>query len=226
MLQDVNRAIRQTKRYWYEDGLVEVATGCLFLLGVAILLVNSMIIFPAVSASSIAALVVGCLLFVAMIVVGGQGNRIYDAIQILKDRLVYPRTGYVEYAVPEPPKRSPLVGILVIFFVSGFTAAILGILLTLASSAFKISDWLMSMPMAESFMTCIMVAILGYRMRIVRFYLMGAFALFAGVVAALPNAGDAVGTAIYFAIMGIALIISGLIALLVYLRRPAPTEER
>ena len=33
MKNDIDKVIQRTHRYWYEDGLNEIATGCMFVLG-------------------------------------------------------------------------------------------------------------------------------------------------------------------------------------------------
>ncbi len=89
MSTNVDEVIRKTKSYWYEDGLAEILAG-LFFVAVCLLLLADWQT-PAGSPWK-AAWSPLLMVFTLVWVVGGR-----KAIGWLKERITYPRTGYVAY---------------------------------------------------------------------------------------------------------------------------------
>ena len=94
MANEIDGAVKQTQRYRYEDGLIELATGMLFLGGGLGLF--SWLAFTEVSN----ALGITLIVLLAVLVVGG-GLFIKRAVEEMKLRITYPRTGYVAYKEQE-----------------------------------------------------------------------------------------------------------------------------
>ena len=87
MRGDVDRAIQRTRQYWYEDGLTEIAVGCLFL-AVGLLFFVEASLPPSPGAAVLSAL------GLPVVVLGGFliARRV---VAWAKARLTYPRTRYV-----------------------------------------------------------------------------------------------------------------------------------
>ncbi|MHB1415211.1 MAG: hypothetical protein ACYC1C_08160, partial [Chloroflexota bacterium] len=97
--REIERALRRTRRYWYEDGLTEMFTGAIFVLvGLSFVFEAYRLLgpfSPGFSALALPVLVVG----------GGLAGR--SLVRRIKERFIYPRTGYVAYRRP-PGQRSRL----------------------------------------------------------------------------------------------------------------------
>lgn len=85
--QRIDRVIRRTQRYWYEDGLTEIGLGALYL-GIGLIAAAQVVLPPGplVLAISVLGLPV---LFLA----GGWALK--RGIAAAKEQVTYPRTGYV-----------------------------------------------------------------------------------------------------------------------------------
>ncbi|MBN1486942.1 MAG: hypothetical protein JW981_04820, partial [Anaerolineae bacterium] len=82
---DVKQAQQRAYRYWYTDGLAEILGGVTFVI-VGVLIYIKDLLFQSLLASVIT---------IAFLLLLAVGVRIL--IRVLKERLTYPRTGYVAY---------------------------------------------------------------------------------------------------------------------------------
>ncbi len=84
------------------------------------------------------------------------------------------------------------------------------------------------MAMAQGVVIGIALFGLGWRLRVTRFQVLAVVSVLVGTVIA-PNVHpldvDARGGVIYFVVMGIIMLVSGLIVLVRYLRQTRPAEE-
>ena len=96
MLKPIEQIERRTLRYWYEDGLADLAAAWVFILVGLFFLVQ--VIFPSGPVTVLTAI----LLPVVVIAGGLMARRIVAG---LKERWTYPRTGYVEYRRPKGSRR-------------------------------------------------------------------------------------------------------------------------
>ena len=98
----MNKTIRKIKldasRYWFEDGLSEITLGMLFLI-IGLVLQAETLIPPGSFLSGLNALT-------SFILVFGGIWLVRRVIRFLKDRLIYPRTGYVGYRKAYPVQRN------------------------------------------------------------------------------------------------------------------------
>ncbi|MBI4492733.1 MAG: hypothetical protein HY690_08090, partial [Chloroflexi bacterium] len=97
MRREIEWVEQRTRRYWYEDGLGELAIGCVVLLVGLLFLVEGLAptgLLPDHFSS----------LGLIVLVFGGSwlANRV---VATLKARLTYPRTGYVAYRRPTARRR-------------------------------------------------------------------------------------------------------------------------
>ena len=191
---------RQTQQYFYKDGLIEIGVGIIFaVLGTVFLvlpLLPSGIRWPVVISVPL------------LIIAGTFATR--GLISKLKERIVYPRTGFVKY--DEKPSHGRW------FVVSGA--------LVIAAAAFFLPEDLTSIALVEGLLLALILSFLGYRVGLVRLYLVATVAIISGIAITLSEVGDTPGSAWVFVIAGVALLLSGFIALVKYLRaNPPPKEE-
>ncbi len=88
--QDINRWMKQTQRYWYEDGFQDMGFG-VFILMIGLLFIGEALT-PAGSPLWLVWGMGGPLLLI------GGGLVVAKVVRRLKERISWPRTGYVSYA--------------------------------------------------------------------------------------------------------------------------------
>jgi hypothetical protein len=208
MKSDIDEVIQRTHRYWYEDGLNEIATGCMFV-GCGLFLFMMYAVPPGSLLAPV--LAIG---FVVLVAFGGLAAS--RAVKAVKNRVTYPRTGYVSYRRPESNHRRRLI-------VAGLGIA-LGMLCIVLSKVHALA-WLVSMPMVEGLIVGGILLYLGYRLGLTRFYGLAFLSILIGVVVSLNGFEDALSSAAYFGEMGLVVAASGLLALRTYLRQSQPPVE-
>lgn len=193
--------MRRPYRYFYVDGLVEMGVGSLFfIIGLFLLLMDAM------QQASALAWVAGIGLVV--LTIGGTYG-VKWAIGAIKERVTYQRTGYVSYR--EQPDR-------------GRWLVIAGALL-LAVLMLALPDWGRRMAFVEGALLAIILGYLGYRVSLRRLYVIGAVAFLIGLGASYFIVDEIVGSTVTFAGTGLALLLSGGLALGTYLRNNPPADE-
>ena len=208
MKNDIDKVIQRTHRYWYEDGLNEIAAGCMF---VVCGLVLFMMRFVRPGSPLAPVLAVGLVILVSL-----GGLAVSRAVRAVKNRITYPRTGYVSYRRPESNRRRRIIAASL-----GVGLGVLGIVLPIAGAP----TWLVSMAMVEGLILGAVLLYIGHRLGLARFYLLAFLSALIGVVVALGGFDDALGSAAYFGEMGLVLTASGLFTLRAYLRQPQPPIE-
>ncbi len=203
--REIERVMQRTRRYWYEDGLTEMAVGCLFLAIGLLFLTEYVLGSPLASGISAVGLPV--------IVVGGSWLGRY-LVRIAKERYIYPRTGYVAYRRP-PGGRSRTATVAVAVMVG----SLIGLLFSLAPASLA---WI---PALQGLLVGGFLLFYGYRLGLVRFYVLAICAVVAGTVTSLAGLGDLLGSSVFFAAFGLALLLSGLLTLGRYLRQTTPPGE-
>lgn len=193
-MPSVKELIDRPFRYFYDDGLVELAGGTLFL--AAGLAIGAWAATPAGSAWRLA----GVLLLVAIPLLGSV--LFQRLVQAVKDRWVHPRTGYVDYGQSQPSRARWVV---------------IGGALALTIAGFLLPERLNNMALGEGFLLGLVLVTLAYRARLLRFYLLAAIAALIGLAAALWLGPDLWGSAATFGTTGAVMILSGGCALRRYL---------
>jgi len=200
MKDDVEKIVKRTYRYHYEDGLVEI--------GLGILLTASGLLFFTWQALQEGGLLGGALAVAAALLVIGGVYGIRWAVRRLKEQVTYPRTGYAAYREGEPS-----VARWVIFVV------VMGVVL----AGLLLPEALERMALMEGALLGAVVVYIGYRVGVTRFYLLGVLILLVGVAATVLFRDDLLGSAVTFGGSGLLLLLGGLTALAGYLRRhPKP----
>lgn len=201
MTDDIRDIERRTKQYFYNDGLTEIALGIMFLMlggyffGSIALPANSLA-KTWLDASFI------LVIFAGMFIV----RRL---VRFLKFRITYPRTGYVSYKKKEiGPRRRAAAAVS-----GGVVAIVLAVLLAVSPS---VKSWL---PALNGVLLGFAISLFARRAEIARFYVLAAASAVIGLAIALAGIGDVKGISLYYAVFGGAVVISGLAALILYLRR-------
>lgn len=208
MTNDIDKVIRRTHRYWYEDGLAETATGCMFVLcGLFLLMMR--FLRPGSPLACIVA--IG---FTGLVAFGGLA--VSRVVKTVKERVTYPRTGYVSYRHPGSSGRLYIVGASV-----GIALAVLGIIL----SKVHAPTWLGSIAIVQGLILGAGLLYMGYRLGLTRFYALAFLSVLIGVVVSLNGFDDTLGSAAHFGEMGFVLTASGLFTLRAYLSQTQPPVE-
>jgi MFS family permease len=204
MIRNLDGIIRRTRGYFYQDGLVEMLLGVLFL--VVGLLLQVWVTLQSDSPWNLL-MAIG----LPVLVIGGV---VYTQIAIrhLKERVTYPRTGFASYGEKQPSRIRWL------FTVVPLALIVLSLLLP---------QWFSQMAWFEGAMLGLALLIIGTRAGLWRFYLLAGLSLLIGLVATVMTSGDLPGTALTFSGAGLALLISGVITFRRYLRHhPKPFETK
>jgi len=205
MKNEIDSTIQRTKRYWYIDGLPDIVFGCIFLL-LALYFYFKIILSPDSTLSnmltvSFVLLVVGC---------GWFGGKI---INYLKERLTYPRTGYVSYPKPKSSHRAA-TGIVAMLIASLLTALIA----TSPGSLFLI-------PTLMGVVIGLAMLYFGSKIGLMRYYLFAALSALVGIGLSWTHVDSEMSSTLYYFVMGMALLIAGVYTLWNYLRQTKTMEE-
>jgi ABC-type thiamin/hydroxymethylpyrimidine transport system permease subunit len=199
------KIIQRTRVYWFSDGLAEI--------GFAIMSLVLSLYFYGYAALTPGSLLYRILDVGFLLILLGAALLTRRLITIIKTRLTYPRTGYVNY---HQPKTVHLIGSTLLALL------IAAILVTLFSSIDDIDAF---MPAASGILIGAALAYFANRYGPLRFYLLAALSSLLGTGLSLFGVGNIYGLSIYYAFMGLGLLISGLLVLRDYLLKTQPLED-
>jgi len=206
MSDNLSKTLRRPRQYWYSDGLPEMAIGGIFL-AIGLLFSGQAVVpehspWQALAGLALPILIVGSL-WLTRWLVGAA-----------KARLTYPRTGYVAY--PRPSRRRRILTLLLGAGVGGLLANLL--------IAANLDTLNFTFPLQGLFVG-LLVAFIGQGL--IRFYVVGGFTALLGIALAAVAMPEEPGNAVFYGLLGLALVISGGITLWRYLRQnPRPEEEK
>ena len=204
--KEINGMIKKTKRYWYVDGFSEIGVGLLLIL---IILFNY-------AAGRVQEPILQIFLFTLgmplLIYLGSKGINL--TVRQLKEKITYPRTGYVSYPHKTGSQRLKRV------LLSALIGAALGVVLSIFSV--NVPD-----PFQYVF-TALVIALayiyIGYSVGLVRFYCIAAATLLLMGVLLTQKLSTNTFFLSFFIGQGLIWIISGLLALWNYLRTTQPAS--
>ena len=206
----LQNAQKRAFQYWYVDGTFEFSFGGLSLLLAAYFYVQNLL----------AETWFGGLLtvFFILILLGGSWLA-RSLVMNMKERLTFPRTGYIAFRREKSSKRLTR-GLLI-----GLTAAIVSSIMTILLLNRPLSfDWTTA---ATGLMFGVVIAYLGLRTGLARFFISATVSLALGIALGFANLPDHLGLTGFYACFGLFLLALGGLSLWQYLRRnPAPTENR
>ena len=196
------QAPRRTAGYWYADGLVEIGTGLLLLLMAAMFALEGLAPAGSLPAGFSA-------LWLPLILLGGM-LLLSLVLRAVKQKLTYPRTGYVAYERTRPA-RKVLAGV-----IGGLVS--LALVLLLASRP----EWLTALPAVQGGVVALVWFFLSYRIGVWRLAWVGLVSLAAGLAASLTALPPSIGAAAVFGTTGLASLVSGVLVLAHYVRTTSP----
>lgn len=202
---DIEKIEKRTVRSFYEDGLTEIALGFVLLL-----LGGYFFAQAAVPEHSALGNVLSVLFVLVIVSAGFLVNRV---LRFFKRRITYPRTGYVAF---KPKDRGPARRIAAA--ASGMVIAAALVALYNLSPSFKVL-----LPGLNGLLLAVVFLLFAVRIGLARIYILAGASALIGVGVSAAGIGDVKGISLYYGLFGAALLLSGLAALVVYLRRyPKP----
>jgi hypothetical protein len=204
-MDETKKARQRATQYWFNDGINEIASGVFFgLIG---------LYFAALEWSApepLDSILESSLILVVL----AAGYGINKVVPFLKERITYPRSGYVSFA---NRKRLPrwAVGLL--------GAAIGGAIGAVLANFSQLTHWL---PAIMGIIISAVYLYMAVRTRLIRIYLEAALALGLGIILPVQNQGDVWGIGLFYILFGTAIILIGGLTLLIYLRsNPIRAEQ-
>jgi hypothetical protein len=185
------------------DGLGEITIGALFIL-LGLFFGSSTLLPPRSPLAVIYALGLP-LLFIGFAKISRQ------VITTLKARYTYPRTGYIAFRRPQARRR----------WVTMATGGAISLSLIVLARALEtdLQNW---MPLLDGVLLGLILLYIG--LGLFRYYLLSAAAFLAGILLSLTQVGGNLGHAVFYAAMGLVLLVSGGLTLRSYLRQHQPVE--
>lgn len=205
---DTNRILARAYAHWIEDGIVEIGLGGLF----AVVGAYRALIHVVGSNSPY----YGWLSLGLLVVMLGYAGGIGRAVKALKIRVAYPRTGYVNF---KPQKRN-YKRTIALFFFAGVLGTLIGILVTQPGER-GIGSFI---PIIMGACWAAFFVYVARRIDVQRFYYLAAFSVGVGILIGLLGVGIVFGISFYYLGIGLAQIVSGSVALVLYLQRHRPVD--
>jgi hypothetical protein len=209
MQNNLSEVEQRVKRYWYTDGIGELLGGGMFLLLGLYFSIQQYFgdqsLVGVIMQSSFAVILMGGVIV---------GQRM---INLLKARLTYPRTGYVEYHSPEKNVTRQRVFSAAI----AMTVAILSIALT------RRIDVIDSMVAVTGVLVAIILLVKqGWSAKVPRFYILSVISLILGIALSVSGLPSGYNLGAFYGLMGTAFTISGGLTLGRYLQEnPMPAGD-
>lgn len=208
-MQQIDQVQQRVRRYQYEDGIAELTTGGFFVLLGAYFGLQGYLAQDST---------IGAILQVSMVLVLVLGiYAVRRVVSSLKSRITYPRTGFVEYRA-QPKSTLQRYG-------AAILAALVGAGLMIL---YRTVQGLDSVVLATGVIAGFILIVLPARATgMKRFYLLGALSLVLGFVLSLSGLPQAYNLALFYGLLGVAMMISGGWTLRNYLKvSPVAAEGR
>lgn len=202
MAEQIEQIQKQTFRYYYEDGLIELAIGILF----TVLGFNAWLISSAPRGTL---LVTIAWISLPILTIGG----IYGVgrfVKNLKEKYVHPRTGYIEYSAKPNRYRWLITGV--------------GLALIVAIIVLDY-EWLQKGSFSAGTILFVILVSVGIQVGLKRLIAVGALSMILGLIFSLTPMTDNASLAATFAAVGPILILIGVLAWRKYLAENPLLEE-
>lgn len=205
MKTEIDQAVKRTQQYWYEDGLVELSFG-----GMCVVLGIYFLVLSRLPEDSTAYQMLN--MAFPLIIIGG-GALAGRIVKSLKNRVTFPRTGFVAYR--RESGRSRMWAIVFSILVG----AIVAVMFVTAPVSLA---W---MPAVSGGLIGLVLFILGTRLGLGRVQALGGGSILLGLGISLAGAGDTLGLGVYYSLFGLLVMVSGWLALRSYLRHTTPADD-
>lgn len=203
IVNNLNKTIRRSTQYWFDDGLVELLMGILFA-------VIGLLFWWQTTAASFESAVVGAIALPAIIIVGAL--LLGAALRWLKQRLVYPRTGYITYQKPTKKQRN----------LSWLLGAFVGVLVAVTVTQLALPQLTAAFIGAGIGIGLFMI---GYRIGLIRFHLLAVWSVAVGVVISFLGVVDTLAATLALGLIGLGLIVSGGVVFWRYWQNSEPGND-
>jgi hypothetical protein len=209
MTDDFKKPQLRAIQYFYVDGSFEFGFGLLCL-------ILAVFFYAETHVQGWLSVIVDSSLVLVMI---GGAWLINRLIKRLKERITWPRTGYVTYSRQNGRKRG--WGIALGMVSGGLVAAIATVLVTTPNVQVA------AMPLLSGFLLGVVMVVLGWRARLMRFYLLAGLSTAVGIALAYSRMENIFALAAYYLVFSLVLFATGTCVLRTYLRQnPATVEEQ
>jgi len=191
--REIEELMQRPRAYWFADGLSEIA------MGVFLSLLALLFLWEArTPLGSWLWLVFG---LAGPLLIGGFPWVMRGVVKRVKERHIWPRTGYVSYRY----RRSTLWRMASIALMVGLTISVL-------------NTWPRLLPLIFALSATAMFFYMGYYLSLRRFYLLAAWGLLVGGGIVVTSVPRFLGGAIFWLAMGMGCLASGLYTLCQYRR--------
>jgi hypothetical protein len=206
MNQTIEGTMQRTRQYWYIDGFSEMLTGLVFLL---LGIVNC--ISGIVSPSAGSAVMVG--IGYPLIILGGTfAGRGW--VRFLKEKITYPRTGFVKYIQPERSSRTKRI-------VTAFFVAISVSIVTMVVLRGLDPYWVV---LGTGLIIAAFIGYLGVQVPLNRFFILALWVVVVSLISASFPLSEDIQMGILLGGSGLGWLVSGLITLLSYMKNTRPAK--
>jgi uncharacterized membrane protein YcfT len=200
---------QRVKRYWFSDGIGELAGGGMFLLLSAYFGIPQYL----GEDSPVSVILQSSLI---LIMIGGV-FLIRWLVTALKTRLTYPRTGYVEYRVDKKHALRTRTFTMAIAMVIAFSMVLLARSIQVIDSTVLVTGLVVGV---------VFILLRGKSYGVQRFYVHGALSVIVGVALSFSNLPNGYSLAAFYGVMGLVVMVSGGWVLFRYLKEnPLQAEE-
>jgi hypothetical protein len=206
--QSIETTRRRTERYWYQDGIWEIGFGLINLLLAANFALGRWVLQQRLPIPLVMLVQLATMLGIFLVM-----NRV---IRALKERITYPRTGYVAYR--RGPLQAHVRRILLIGLLSAVVAG--GLALISASSATQGSTII-----GTGLVIGAALVYLGFRFNLLRMFALAVLVLALGALISLLPIDEDVARVLFFGVYGLLFLLSGGLILAAYLRRTQPAGD-
>ena len=203
IVKDVNKTIRRSRQYWFDDGLAEILIGLLFAL------IGLLFWWQTTFISRTSILVMG-LAMPVIIILGSVGVGVL--LRWLKQRLVYPRTGYVTYQKPTRKQRN----------ISWLLGAVVGISIAVAITQLALFE------LTAAFIGAgigVGLFMLGFRIGLMRFHFLAVWSVAVSVAISCWGLASALAATLGQVLMSLGLEVSGGVVFWRYWQNSEPGND-
>jgi len=208
---NTENTLNRAYAHWIQDGIFEIGLGIL-LTGVGTL--RAIIHFAGDKSAAYYWLVGGLLVF--MIGCGWGFNRIGKS---LKARITYPRTGYTAFK-PFSFNYKSILAILALFIIAGIFGGTLGWLSTQPNQQ-KMGVFV---PIVMGIYWALAFTYAARRVGVKRLYYLAVIFVVIGLAIGALGVGVVLGVSFFYLSIGLALVVTGCVALVQYLRSHEPID--
>ena len=208
---NTKNTLNRAYAHWLKDGIVEIGLGILFT-GVGTL--RAIIHLVDRESTTYYWLLAGLLLF--MIGFGWGSKRVGEA---LKARITYPRTGFMAFK-PRTYNYKSILAWLVLLILAGILGAMVGVLALQPDQ--KQPGTLV--PITLGIVGALAFTFAAHRVEVKRFYYLAAISIGLGLAIGALGVGVVLGLSFFYLSIGLAMIVTGGLALAQYLRSHEPVD--